>query len=47
MHCRHGIGCMSDSAWRGRPSTEIAQTIYGSIQELAGFDRPEWLDMPP
>ena len=28
-------------------STEVAQTIYGSIQELAGFDRPEWLDMPP
>jgi hypothetical protein len=28
-------------------STEIAQTIYGSIQELAGFDRPEWLEMPP
>jgi predicted transcriptional regulator len=28
-------------------STEITQTIYGSIQELAGFDRPEWLDMPP
>jgi predicted transcriptional regulator len=27
-------------------STKIAQTIYGSIQELAGFDRPEWLDMP-
>jgi transposase-like protein len=27
-------------------STEIAQTIYGSIQELAGFDRPEWLDLP-
>ena len=27
-------------------STEVAQTIYGSIQELAGFDRPEWLDMP-
>jgi hypothetical protein len=26
-------------------STEVAQTIYGSIQELAGFDRPEWLDM--
>jgi hypothetical protein len=25
-------------------STEIVQTIYGSIQELAGFDRPEWLD---
>lgn len=25
--------------------TEIVQTIYGSIQELAGFDRPEWLDM--
>ena len=24
--------------------TRIAQTIYGSIQELAGFDRPEWLD---
>jgi hypothetical protein len=23
-------------------STEIVQTIYGSIQELAGFDRPEW-----
>jgi hypothetical protein len=27
-------------------STEIVQTIYGSIQELAGFDRSEWLDMP-
>jgi hypothetical protein len=24
-------------------STEIAQTILGSIQELGGFDRPEWL----
>ena len=27
-------------------STEIVQTIYGSIQELAGFDRPAWLDIP-
>jgi transposase-like protein len=25
-------------------STEIVQTIYGSIQELAGFDRPNWGD---
>jgi hypothetical protein len=25
-------------------STEIVQTMYGSIQELAGFDRPDWLD---
>jgi hypothetical protein len=25
-------------------STEIVQMIYGSIQELGGFDRPEWLD---
>jgi hypothetical protein len=25
-------------------STEIAQTIYGSIQEYGGFERPEWLD---
>jgi hypothetical protein len=24
--------------------TEVVQTIYGSIQELAGFDRPDWLD---
>ena len=24
-------------------STRIVQTIYGSIQELGGFDRPEWL----
>jgi hypothetical protein len=24
-------------------STEFVQTIFGSIQELAGFDRPEWL----
>jgi hypothetical protein len=23
--------------------TSILQTIYGSIQELGGFDRPEWL----
>jgi len=28
-------------------STEIVQTIYGSIPELASFDRPEWLDLPP
>ncbi len=25
-------------------STEIVQTIYGSIQAYGGFDRPEWLD---
>jgi AcrR family transcriptional regulator len=25
-------------------STEIVQTIYGSIQEFAGFNRPRWLD---
>ena len=25
-------------------STRIVHTIYGSIQELGGFDRPEWLD---
>jgi transposase-like protein len=25
-------------------STEIVQAIYGSIQEFAGFDRPEWVD---
>ena len=24
--------------------TRIVQTIYGSIQEHAGFERPEWLD---
>jgi hypothetical protein len=24
--------------------TEIVQAIYGSIQEFAGFDRPEWVD---
>jgi transcriptional regulator with XRE-family HTH domain len=25
-------------------SSRIAQTIYGSIQELGGFERPNWLD---
>jgi hypothetical protein len=25
-------------------STEIVQTIFGSIQELGGFERPDWLD---
>ena len=25
-------------------STAIVQTIYGSIQEYGGFERPEWLD---
>lgn len=25
-------------------NTEIVQTIYGSIQEYGGFERPEWLD---
>jgi hypothetical protein len=24
--------------------TQIVQTIFGAIQELGGFDRPEWLD---
>ena len=24
--------------------TEVVQSIYGAIQEYAGFDRPEWLD---
>ena len=24
-------------------STQIVQTIYGSIQEYGGFERPEWL----
>jgi hypothetical protein len=28
----------------GVHSTRIVQTIYGSIQEYGGFDRPEWLD---
>jgi hypothetical protein len=26
-------------------NTRILHAIYGSIQELGGFDRPEWLDM--
>jgi hypothetical protein len=25
-------------------SQQIVQTIYGSIQEYGGFERPEWLD---
>jgi hypothetical protein len=25
-------------------STRLVQTLYGSIQEYGGFDRPEWLD---
>jgi hypothetical protein len=25
-------------------STQIVQTIFGSIQEYGGFDRPDWLD---
>jgi hypothetical protein len=25
-------------------SSRIVQTIYGSIQEYGGFERPEWLD---
>jgi hypothetical protein len=24
--------------------TRVAQSIYGSIQEYGGFERPEWLD---
>ncbi len=24
-------------------STQIVQSIYGSIQEYGGFERPEWL----
>ena len=26
-------------------STFVVQSIYGGIQELAGIDRPEWLDL--
>ena len=26
-------------------STFIVQSIYGAIQEYAGFARPEWLDL--
>jgi hypothetical protein len=26
-------------------STFIVQSIYGAIQEHAGIDRPEWLDL--
>ena len=26
-------------------STEIAQSIYGAIQEYTGIDRPEWIDL--
>ncbi|MFN0154400.1 MAG: hypothetical protein ACKVUT_08475 [Gaiella sp.] len=25
-------------------STQIVQAIYGGIQEIGGFERPEWLD---
>jgi hypothetical protein len=24
--------------------TRIVQSLYGAIQEIGGFDRPEWLD---
>jgi hypothetical protein len=24
--------------------TAVVQSIYGAIQEYAGFDRPQWLD---
>jgi hypothetical protein len=26
-------------------STFLIQSIYGAIQEIGGFDRPEWLDL--
>jgi hypothetical protein len=26
-------------------STEVIQSIYGAIQEYAGIERPEWLDL--
>ena len=26
-------------------STFLVQSIYGAIQEYAGIDRPEWLDL--
>jgi hypothetical protein len=26
-------------------STTVVQSVYGAIQEYAGFDRPEWLDL--
>jgi hypothetical protein len=24
--------------------TQVVQTIFGAIQEIGGFERPEWLD---
>jgi hypothetical protein len=27
-------------------STFLVQSIFGAIQEYAGFERPEWLDLP-
>ena len=38
-HKRHVYGCCSVRVC----STEIMQTIYGSIQEFFGIDRPEWI----
>jgi transcriptional regulator with XRE-family HTH domain len=29
----------------GLHSTDVIQSIYGAIQEYAGIDRPEWLDL--
>ncbi|MGI8622765.1 MAG: hypothetical protein ACR2NB_04575 [Solirubrobacteraceae bacterium] len=26
-------------------STFLAQSIFGAIQEIGGFERPEWLDL--
>jgi transcriptional regulator with XRE-family HTH domain len=34
----HGTACLRVD------STPLVQSIYGAIQEYAGFDRPEWLD---
>jgi hypothetical protein len=28
-----------------RPRHAVVQAVYGGIQELAGFDRPEWFDL--
>jgi hypothetical protein len=38
-------GVVTSSRGAGVPdATEIVQTIYGSIQKYAGFNRQAWLD---
>ena len=45
VNCFLGNGLTLEQIQHWWLATFIVQSIYGAIQEYAGIDRPEWLDL--